>query len=460
MDPRGFYTPPNPGKYAAPPNAAQDLLGHLIKLHEMGVISKEELRQKVIAWKPGPTPTPQHPVSQDRIPRLTPADKQIEEPDAETRNQKKRRASKDIDVGPPVRKKGKKERTGKPSVGVAELRKIVKDPTRRRFFAQCLKPDSILWHKTPAGTEYIQKFLFNKAAQAPMNIIYSENPGATRSVKSTQMMKIIKWQVTKDRSNWNGKTPKRKILFGTPLEFDWEGELQKLSNARAAERSIKAHVAEKPSPSLVLEKPSQSHVTEKPSQSHVAEKPSQSHVAEKPSQSHVAENPSQSHVAGKPGNTPSHQTFPPRANQPIPPVSEPWQQTSTVDVDSCTTCLSCGMCVWIGDPEQVPHDIPIAYPRGSDWSNPNINPYCKSCWDAEMEILDGLTSQHRAIGSKNKKAQTNKNKNAQTNKKNKAQTNKKTKTQTNKKKNTRTNKKKKGRTNKKNKAKTNNKKKA
>ena len=56
-----FHTPPNPVKnvYNTRNNNAQENpnLENLMKLHQMGVITKEELREKVLAWNPNPAPT-------------------------------------------------------------------------------------------------------------------------------------------------------------------------------------------------------------------------------------------------------------------------------------------------------------------------------------------------------------------------------------------------------------------
>ena len=66
MDVASFQTPPNPVKnpYHTPKQSTQSNLESLLKLHEMGIISKAELRAKVLAWNPNPSPpTPQHSVT-------------------------------------------------------------------------------------------------------------------------------------------------------------------------------------------------------------------------------------------------------------------------------------------------------------------------------------------------------------------------------------------------------------
>ena len=129
------------------------------------------------------------------------------------------------------RPNSKKKREGKPKESVASLRQFVRNPTRRRFFAQCCDPNSLLWSDTPSGNETMHMLLFNAAAQSPMNIVYNDHPGPTHTVKSTQMLKIIKWQVRKDRANYRGKPPKRQICFGSPLPFDCTGTLAEINSS-------------------------------------------------------------------------------------------------------------------------------------------------------------------------------------------------------------------------------------
>ena len=64
MDNPGFYTPPN-ARRVVKSNSMDQSFGNLIKLHEMGIITKEELRKKVLQWNPpcalptiSPSPSP------------------------------------------------------------------------------------------------------------------------------------------------------------------------------------------------------------------------------------------------------------------------------------------------------------------------------------------------------------------------------------------------------------------
>ena len=87
-----------------------------------------------------------------------------------------------------------KSRPKKPEQVVAALRKLQKDTTRRRFFRECCKPDSVLWAPPVSGSkaEMLRAELFDKAAEDPLNLIFAENPGATRNVTGVQLRKIIR----------------------------------------------------------------------------------------------------------------------------------------------------------------------------------------------------------------------------------------------------------------------------
>ena len=230
VDVASFRTPPNPGhnRYQTPNQKnAQSTLDSLLKLHELGIISKAELRAKVLAWNPNPSPpSPSGTVS----PSVTVS---VNSPPSHTTLPVKRcREYIVIDQQDENQQRGNKKcRPGKPMSQVAELRKIVRDPTRRRFFEQCCDPQSILWTSTPAGKECMHKLLFVAASQDPLNLVYQTHPGQTHNVKHSEVMNVMKWQVVKDRSNWVGKTPKRALSFGSPMPFNWETELAKIQHS-------------------------------------------------------------------------------------------------------------------------------------------------------------------------------------------------------------------------------------
>ena len=103
----------------------------------------------------------------------------------------------------------------------------------------------------------------------------------------------------------------------------------------------------------------------------------------------------------------------PASHQPIPPpcnmnmagknVGGTSDRAVDVNVDLCRICFTCGVGVWIGSPKSPSHDVPIAYPLGSDWSNDNVQPYCETCWKAEVNVMQRLGShQYKAIGDPKK----------------------------------------------------------
>lgn len=94
------------------------------------------------------------------------------------------------------KKKKRRARPGRSSPDTANLRKLVKNATRRRFFDQCMNPDSILWSR-PEGHKKadLHNLLFSIAAQEPIDELYKENPGTLRSVPETKLRSIVKWQV-------------------------------------------------------------------------------------------------------------------------------------------------------------------------------------------------------------------------------------------------------------------------
>ena len=94
------------------------------------------------------------------------------------------------------KKKKRKSRPGRSSPDTANLRKVVKNATRRRFFEECMNPDSILWNRTEGKKKAdMNNLLFSIAAREPIDELYKENPGTLRSVPETKLRSIVKWQV-------------------------------------------------------------------------------------------------------------------------------------------------------------------------------------------------------------------------------------------------------------------------
>ena len=243
-----------------------------------------------------------------------------------------------------------KSRPKKPEQVVAALRKLQKDTTRRRFFRECCKPDSVLWAPPVSGSkaETLRAELFDKAAEDPLNLIFAENPGATRNVTGVQLRKIIRWQVAKDRANYKHKPPKRWPQYGDELEFDFTAELVQMR--------LDTTVA------LI---PKEYHVT-----------------------------------APSPPPSPNINTIPPS-----PPPSPNINTIPMLDVDLLKACCTCGLVVWIGPAGEIPEHYTRACPENTDWSDVNADPYCHGCWAKESEFLRGLANQHKAIGGRKQENQ-------------------------------------------------------
>ena len=346
-----FQTPPNAGK--KPPQNKS--LGHLIKLHEMGVLTKEELRAAVLgitfsAPAPSPSPSPPTPASQPPLPQ-------------------KRKT-------PEVSVKVTKKREGKPVAAVSTLRSLIKNPTRRRYFQQCRDPDSVLWSQNPGGYETMNVKLFNAASNSPIRlIIYEKHPGKTSNVKRTAIRNIMKWQVRKDRANYKHNEPKREICFGEVLVFDWEGKRDELRRAEAP-----SPIATLP-PAIVKPAPKETKSIAKPAPAPIATLPP---AIVKPAPAPIV-------------------TLPPAIVKPAPKETNSIAIV-TVDVDNMKPCHTCGHALWIGLAKSVPSGIQIAYPLNFDWENkPNTEPYCKKCWDDEEQLLSQMISKHKAVGPPKKK---------------------------------------------------------
>ena len=121
----------------------------------------------------------------------------------------------------PFSESRKKKRHGA-SPKTKELRKLIRSPTRRRFFTQCVNPDSLLWKNWGSGSKSMNQLLFSRAAQDPMDEVYELYPGPLYSTTGGKVLKAMRWRVTKDRNNWMGKVPKKKLFTGNVSHYDWE----------------------------------------------------------------------------------------------------------------------------------------------------------------------------------------------------------------------------------------------
>ena len=216
--------------------------------------------------------------------------------------------------------------------------------------------------------EFLRQRLFERAAKDPIDMIYADNPGETRKVKQASLLKVMKWQIVKDRANYKGKPPKRVVVWGSDLPFDWAGELAKIEATGTSDYHAKPRKVSSVKKDQV-ESPQVSAVPEVPVKMQQAESPQVSAVPEV--------------------SAPSGMQF-------VKQVALP---SESFDCDSLSSCLKCGLAVWIGPKENAPGDVVLAYPLDTEWSdNHNVEPYCKECWGREEKLLEELVGQHKAIG--------------------------------------------------------------
>ena len=172
-----YVTPPNPSRraYQTPPSEPGLSIDNLMRAYDAGILSKDDVRQKIMDWKPPPPPplvSAPPPPPQPRPPGVKPG-KRGRENNGNNGNNKKRRPGKPDNIG-------------------ATLRRISRNPTRRRFFNQCCDPNSLLWSTNAAGDESVDQALLDAAAEDPIQLIYSDNPGATRLVNRQDLLHKVK----------------------------------------------------------------------------------------------------------------------------------------------------------------------------------------------------------------------------------------------------------------------------
>ena len=198
-------TPPTSASAAFPVHKKLTLsdIPHVTKLYELGIISKAKLQQIVSQVYPdaGPvrarkrklytTPSPESTSTPPRNKSTStpPPNKSTSTPPRKKSTSKSPRKK---STSKPPRKK----RAGRSSPSTFALRKLAKDATRRRFFEQCLKLDSILWCTTLGKRKAeMDDLLFLRAAKDPVDELYASHPGALRSVTKVKLESVVKWQV-------------------------------------------------------------------------------------------------------------------------------------------------------------------------------------------------------------------------------------------------------------------------
>ena len=97
---------------------------------------------------------------------------------------------------PPNKKTKKQRRPKRSSPNTSNMRKMAKNPARRRFFAQCMLLESLLWRKQKGKKKAeMDELLFKRAAKSSVNEMYAENPGDLASVARKTLRAAVKWQV-------------------------------------------------------------------------------------------------------------------------------------------------------------------------------------------------------------------------------------------------------------------------
>jgi len=193
---------------ASTPTTTGPSLSELTKLYELGIVSKEKLKEVVSQLFPDrpavATPTPAPPVETYTPASARPCKRKFVSTKKKPETQKVDLSSDDFSEPsaasaspptPPSQKQNKQRRVSRSSPTTLTLRKLAKDPTRRRFFEQCLNLQSVLWHKFGGAKKEINVVLFARAAKAPMDELYSAHPGVLHSVSHNKLREVIKWQV-------------------------------------------------------------------------------------------------------------------------------------------------------------------------------------------------------------------------------------------------------------------------
>ena len=231
---------------------------------------------------------------------------------------------------------------------------MIKPIARRRFFLQCRDSKSVLWTLTPTGKYILHKFLFDAAAEDVVNLAYNLHPGPTNKIPRAKILSIIQWCVYKDRQNYLHKSPKRPIIYGVELPFNFKSELQKFNCVKTA-----PPLPTPQQPTIKQEQPLLKTQQQQPA--------------------------------------PQQPRLPSPQQQPAP--QQPAPQQNCIDVDNAKPCANCALAVWIGNPQNKPKCLPLAFPAGEDWKTSG-SPYCESCWEVESTKLDNMGSAYKAAGKR------------------------------------------------------------
>ena len=189
-------------------------VAQIMALHKQGVFTAEEVRRlifKMVGDGEGMVGD-----EKNESPAV------ITEPAREPAREPKKTAS----------KKRVKRNMSAASPETSKLRRLSKQQTRNRFFAECQNPKSCLWD----DAKNIKTKLFEKATEEPLSYLFHRHSGILHKTSKIKLRQIMKWQVGKDRSNWKGKTPSKKFVT-EPNTFNFAEEERKLA-AEEEERKV------------------------------------------------------------------------------------------------------------------------------------------------------------------------------------------------------------------------------
>ena len=308
----------------------------LLQFVEAGVFTKEEVREmvrKAMGCAASPVVTPKVTSPKVATPKVT-------TPASNSRQHINKRLVFAPAASPSVTKSRKRKAKDDPD---SMLREIVRNTARRRFFKECCKRDSVLWNNRPnSDKQYMNRLLFKRAAEDVIDILHEAQPHQLRKTTDYKIEDIIRWQVSRDRNNWAGKTPKRDIFVGTVLPFDFDGENKKIQKQIEEAQDL----------------------TETPC------------------------------------NLPREEEVVQRLDKFINDVKIDVRAKNKPSTNACHTCL---MDVWTAELEKCPPAIELAHPLGTDWgTDSNVQPYCAKCWEEELNMMTKLGQEHCAVGPKRK----------------------------------------------------------
>lgn len=240
----------------------------------------------------------------------------------------------------------------------ADLRDVVKNTVRRRFFAECCNLDSKLWvHSKKSDKAYMHRLLFDRACVDVLDLLHKEQPGRLRKLSDGELKKPIRWQVARDRNNWAGKKPKRMPFHGEILPFDFEAVYAEIEEALASATDLTETSRRKVQRTLI---------------------------------------PSQQEVQNRLIKSELEQLQELKINEPS--NNEPSNSKGNIQM-----CITCRVNVWTGAVEECPKFMQLANPFETNWAQPNAQPYCAKCWGQEETMMRKMGQEHCAVGPKRKK---------------------------------------------------------